>query len=120
LAGDTLLLLSNVPASVRQYIDAKIMRVSEAPMRSQQGAWPVIRLNALPLLSWPTICRRIVCEIGGTQEVRQAIASAQGDLVAARRDVGVIAFGSDAEIKRTFEPYKITDFDVLSIEAARL
>lgn len=120
LMGDTLLLIPDIPAPAKQYLDVRARRVSEAPMRAQQGVWPVIRLNALPLLSWPSVCRRVVCEIGGAREVRQAITDAQADLVAARRDVGVIAFGSDAEIRRAFEQYNITNLDIHSIEPIRL
>lgn len=118
--GDTLLLIPDIPAALKEHVDVRARRVSEAPLPAPQGGWPVIRLNALPLLSWPSVCRRVVCEIGGAREVRQAIADAQTDLVAARRDVGVIAFGSDVEIRRTFERHNVTNFDIHSIEPARL
>ena len=81
---------------------------SPAPRSPGRGTWPVVRLNALPLLEVPTHCRRVECEIGGTAEVREAAKDAS--VVAVRSSVGVLAFGSDAEVRRAFNPYGVTEF----------
>jgi NAD-dependent SIR2 family protein deacetylase len=120
LLSDLLLLIPAIPQAVRDYLSARPRRVSDAPLLASEGTWPVIRLNALPVASWPTVCRRLVCKIGGVREVRAAIKEAGADIVATRRKVGVIAFGSDTEVRKAFAPYGISEFDVHSIEVGRL
>ena len=80
----------------------------------------MVRLNALPITEAPNVCRRVVCGIGGTAEVRSAIQMAAVDVLAARTRAGVLAFGSDSDIRRAFACHAITEFDVHTIEARRL
>ncbi|MXY05656.1 MAG: SIR2 family protein [Gammaproteobacteria bacterium] len=87
---------------------------SPAPLSPGRGSWPVVRLNALPLLGSPTHCRRVDCEIGGTAEVREA--AADSSVIAVRSRVGVLAFGSDAEVRRAFEPYNVKEFDLHALD----
>jgi hypothetical protein len=48
------------------------------------------------------------------------VAQSGSNIIAGRRNVGIIAFGSDVAIRDTFDSYGITDFDVHSIEPHRL
>ena len=82
-------------------------------------SWPVVRLNALQLEA-PTVCRRLVCEIGGTREVREAISNSGVDVLAIRRKGAVLAFGRDVDVRTAFGSYGIADFDLHTIEAKRL
>ncbi len=84
-----------------------------------RNGWPVVRFNALPIISTPTTCRLIGCEIGGTKEVRDAVADAGVDVVAVRSHAGVLAFGSDADVQRVFEPFSITEFDLHTLQPWR-
>ena len=88
---------------------------SPAPRSPGRGTWPVVRLNALPLLEVPTHCRRVECEIGGTAKVREAAKDAS--VIAVRSRVGVLAFGSDVEVRRAFDPYGVTEFDLHALNA---
>ena len=88
---------------------------SPAPRSPGRGSWPVVRLNALPLLEAPTHCRRVECEIGGTAEVREAAKDAS--VIAVRSRVGVLAFGSNAEVRRAFDPFGVTEFDLHALDA---
>lgn len=83
---------------------------SPAPRSPGRGTWPVVRLNALPVLEAPTHCRRVECDIGGTAEVREA--AKDSSVIAVRSRVGVLAFGSNAEVREVFDPYGITEFDL--------
>ena len=87
---------------------------SPAPRSLGRGTWPVVRVNALPLLEAPTHCRRVDCEIGGTVEVREAAEGAP--VIAVRSRVGVLAFGSDVEVRRAFDPYAVTRFDLHALD----
>ncbi len=120
LMGDILLMIREVPTEVMDVLGRKAPRVTDAPIPDLKGRWPWIRLNAIPLLSWPSTCRRVVCGVGGAKEVRDAIAVSGANVVAGRRQVGVIAFGSDGEVRKAFEPLRITEFDLHSIETPRL
>ena len=93
---------------------------SGAPIPRGRRGWPVVRLNALPVLDVPTICRRVACEIGGTAEVREAVKNAEVDVIAVRSKWGVLAFGSDSDIRLAFEPYNITEFDIHALDPKRL
>ncbi len=88
---------------------------SPAPRSLGRGGWPVVRLNALPLLKAPTNCRRVECEIGGTAAVREAAKGAS--VIAVRSSVGVLAFGSNAEVHRAFDPFGVTEFDLHTLDA---
>ena len=76
--------------------------------KSDGPGWPVIRMNALPVVQVPTECRGVVCEIGGTGEVRRAIERSGANVIAARSKAQVLAFGGNSEISRAFEPFGIT------------
>ena len=55
LMGDLLLLEGNFPEELQKYIDQSPRRISEAPIKSTSGTWPIVRLNALRITSWPSI-----------------------------------------------------------------
>lgn len=101
----------DAPASLQQHFSAAQSRMSEAP-ESPKGSKnaPVLRLNALPVLSYPSSFRLINCDIGGTADVRKAIAATNRTIFAARRRGGVIAIGADEDLKETFSPYGIKEF----------
>ena len=87
---------------------------SPAPRVPGRGSWPVVRLNALPLVEAPTHCRRVECEIGGTAEVREAAKDAS--VIAVRSRVGVLAYGSNVEVRRAFDPFGVTEFDLHALD----
>lgn len=95
-------------------------RWSAAPRPSGRRGWPVVRLNALPILEAPNVCRRVVCQIGNLMEVRQAVELAGVNVLVARVKAGVLAYGSDADVRAVFNRHGITDFDLHAIEARRL
>ena len=92
---------------------------SDVPRLTGQPGWPVVRLNALRVASVPPVCRRVVCEIGGFADVRAAITEADTNIIATRTRAGVLAFGSDDDIKNAFQTYGIRDFDVHTLETKR-
>jgi hypothetical protein len=95
-------------------------RWSPAPRPVGRRAWPVVRLNALPVVEVPNVCRRVACGIGGTADVRGAIEKAGVDVLAARTRAGVLAFGADSDVRKAFQSHTITEFDLHTIEARRL
>ena len=112
----------DVPDGLRGHLDRRQPDRRWSPMRLPPlaGTWPRVRLNALRLEAFPHTCRVVECEIGGAAEVRRAIETASADIVATRRSDGVIAFGSDAEVDRCFEPFDVKSLDVAQIDVSRL
>ena len=92
---------------------------SGAPVPIGRRGWPVVRLNALPVVHVPSVCRRVVCSIGGTSEVREAVREASANVIAARSQAGVLAFGPDSEVRKAFEPFGISDFNMHTLDPAR-
>ena len=94
-------------------------RWSPAPYRQGRLDWPVVRLNALPIIDAPSTCRLVECKIGGTAEVREAVQKANVEVIAVRSQFGVLAFGTDSNVRAAFEPYNITRFDLHNLEVQR-
>ena len=92
---------------------------SSAPIPSGTKGNPVIRLNALPVARAPTVCRRVLCDIGGTAEVRGAVQRAGVDVIAVRSQNGVLTFGSDEDVRTAFGSYGIKAFDLHTFEVKR-
>jgi NAD-dependent SIR2 family protein deacetylase len=120
LLGDILKQLTDIPADLQAVLDGRAARLTDIPVEQPGQNWPIIRMNALPLTNWPTTCRRIVCAIGGTKQVREAVTNQHARAIAARAAAGVIAFGSDGELKKAFNPFHIEEFDCHAIEPRRL
>ncbi|SEA86710.1 SIR2 family protein [Variovorax sp. YR216] len=93
---------------------------SPAPAIVGKSHWPVLRINALRVTQTPTVCRRVVCAVGGFAEARDAVELAGVDVLTTRTRSGVLAFGNDADIRKAFEPFNITEFDLATIELRRL
>jgi hypothetical protein len=115
LMGDVFHFIPEVPDEVDGYVmtDHNLTRPSNIP--SPDGDWPILRFNGLLIDDYPHTCKRIDCNIGGVQEVRSAIKDSGSDVIATRSSEGVLAFGSDSEIKDTFHDYDIDDIDLYQI-----
>jgi hypothetical protein len=95
-------------------------RWSAAPKPAGNKGWPVLRFNAIAVTQAPTICRRVVCGVGGLKDARDAVAKVKAQLIVSRTRAGVLCFGSDSEVRKAFEDYGIQDFDIHPIESNRL
>jgi len=120
LMRDLFALIEDVPDSVSGMLNATRQRLRRVDVPPPGHGWPVIRLNALPVTGVPTVCRKVVCDIGGTRDVRDAIKASHSRIIAMRRSAGVICFGADVDVRNVFTPHKIREFDVHSIATERL
>jgi hypothetical protein len=93
---------------------------SPAPWPHGNRGFPVIRLNGLELTTTPSVCRRLDCNIGGYEQVAAAVEAAGVEVLATRSQAGVLAFGSDLDIRKAFKAYEIRAFDLHAIELRRL
>ena len=117
---DLMRLLDNVDAKALDDFAAERRHWSPATLpQISRGDWPVVRLNALPVIKAPNTCRRVVCEIGGTSDVRQAIEEAGVDVLAVRSYGGVLAFGADADVRAAFGGNDISEFDIHTLDVRK-
>ena len=117
---DLLRLVEGVDMKVLNEFASTRSRWTPAPRPASSKGWPVIRLNAIPVVEAPTVCRRIECQVGGFVETTQTVEEAGIDAIVSRVKVGVIGFGSDADLRSAFEQHEITEFDLHPIESRRL
>ena len=117
---DLVRLVKGIDTTVLDAFAVERNRWSGAPYPGGRRGWPVVRLNALPVVQTPSVCRRVVCQIGGYAEVRDAVEQAGVDVLVARTRAGVLAFGADADVRAAFEAHGITEFDLHTIETKRL
>lgn len=115
LMGDIFKFQLSSSDDLQDFVHREPTWTSDASLPGDQGQWPLLRFNALHISKWPRTCRLIKCGIGGVSEVKEAIAESGADVIATRRRFGVLAFGTDAEIKSTFEPHGIEGYDLHSI-----
>jgi hypothetical protein len=117
---DLLRLLPGIDTHVLDAFATDRKRRTGAPYPSGRLGWPVVRLNALPVIRAPMQCRKIVCEIGGYKEAREAVEKAGVNVLVARVKAGVLAYGCDADVRSAFGAHRISEFDLHSIEPKRL
>jgi len=118
--ADVVRQFDDIPTEIAEKLDRHHSRLSEIPLEPPGRGWPVIRLNALPVTNWPTMCRRIDCAVGGTREVREIVKAEKVDAIATRSRLGVLAFGNDDGLRRAFTRFEIKEFGCHSIETSRL
>ena len=117
---DLMRLFDNIETKALDGFAAGRRHWSPAPFpQVRRRSWPVVRLNALPLVKVPNICRRVVCEIGGTSEVREAVKEASVNVLAVRSRVGVLAFGADADVRAALEGNDISEFDIHTLDGKK-
>lgn len=117
---DLLRIIPDVDSTILDSYALDRPRWSAPPVPVGARGFPVVRFNAVPLTRYPTVCRKVVCEIGGTREVSEALSAAGSDAIGVRSKPGVLAFGSDSEVLKAFQGRTIRDFDLHTIEKNRL
>lgn len=117
---DLMRLQKNINTSTLEEFARERQIVSPAPAPVRGHAWPVVRLNAVPIVKLPTVCRLVVCNAGGAADARKAIETIGGSAIVTRTKAGVIGFGSNDTLKKAYEPHQITCFDLYAIERKRL
>lgn len=117
---DLIRLVAGIDMQALDAFAAGRRRWTGAPLPSGRRGWPVVRLTALPVVHAPTTCRRVVCQIGGYAEVREAVERAGVDVLTTRTRAGVLGFGTDTDVRAAFGSYGITEFDLHTIDAKRL
>lgn len=93
---------------------------SAAPLPQGRSGHPAVRLNAIPVVAIPNVCRRVVAKVEGYAAVRDLVDKANADILFARVRAGVLAYGTDVDVRRIFGAIDIDEFTLHSIEEKRL
>jgi NAD-dependent SIR2 family protein deacetylase len=117
---DLIRLTPGVETSALDSFAASRSILTPVPRPSGRADFPVIRFNAVEVETTPTVCRRIVCTIGGQAEIAEAVGAAGVEVLATRVRAGVLAFGADSDVRKAFDPFGIEEFDLHPIEVRRL
>ena len=120
LMSDIVRFLSATASKLDAIKGVRPPRLGSAPIRRPNNQAPIIRTNALAIVSRPVICRLVDCDIGGWKEIEEAIRIAGVKILAQRTKAGVSAFGRDADIRKVFSPHTIKRMDTRSIPDQRL
>ncbi|MBB3205521.1 hypothetical protein FHS27_001321 [Rhodopirellula rubra] len=118
--SDVLGQMPNVPQETKDLLEQRPRRISNHRPGTVNGSWPVIRTNAFPVIKFPSVCRKVVCEIGGYSEIREAVETAGVDVLCGRNRSGVLAFGEDDDIRAAFGGHSISEFSLHNIEPRKL
>jgi NAD-dependent SIR2 family protein deacetylase len=92
---------------------------NKTPLKKGIG-FPVIRLNALEVISFPQVARIMDVSIGNTKEVKDAVEGSKAEITCIRRREGVVGFGSDNEFEKAFNSYGIKSRSVFTIPAHQM
>lgn len=120
LFSDLVRYLPQTADKIQALAGATRPRLAKSTPRASTNTTPAIRMNALPIVSQPALCRLVDCEIGGYREIQDAIAAARVEIDAQRVREGVLSFGRDADIRKVFEPFGIKSFDTHPLASRRL
>ena len=120
LLSDIVRFLPQTADKIHTLTSAARPRLVKAAPRPSTTATPVVRTFALPITSYPALCRLVDCKIGGWSEIQEAIGKVGVDVIAQRSSSGVLAFGRDHDIRRAFEPYAIKSFETYPLSSAKL
>lgn len=92
-------------------------RWSAPPAWTGRKNFPVLRFNALPVLTHPTVFRRVRSGFVGTfAELRGAVEQSGADILFARTQAGILAYGADAEVRRALSGSPMEPFELYPIE----
>ncbi|MFO0849958.1 MAG: SIR2 family protein [Gemmataceae bacterium] len=106
--------------AVRDIVKAQRERRRAVIPVYQGKKWPVLRTNALEITKYPSSCSVFQADIGGAREVKEAIGDHRGRVAAGRRQAGIVAFGTRADLTNVFAPHNPREFERYPIEWKRL
>lgn len=101
-------------------------RINNQPLPDVGRNYPLVRLNAIPIIEYPATARLYKCNAGNTKDVKDHITKSGIQILAIRKQAGIVGFGPDEDFRKSFEDYgdydtelfQITDKDLLYDDSA--
>jgi hypothetical protein len=107
--------ISDLPAEDVSKLNTNYFKRTNAQLSNKGTKYPVIRFNAIKIEELPTNARLIICDAGNTKEIKELIQKNKADLIAIRKQTGIVGFGSDEEFDKVFSTYGQIQKDIFQI-----
>jgi hypothetical protein len=118
--GELIKAFSDFTAKELEPLDENYFRRSNSPLPPKGRQPPMIRLNAIPMTKFPVTARLFKCSAGNTKEIKEFIKTTKADIVAIRKQHGIVGFGADSEFQKAFESYGDFKLDTFEIHEKHL
>lgn len=105
----------SIPKDDLENLNQHYHRTNNQPMPSVGRKYPLLRLNAVPILEYPATARLYKCNAGNTKEIKDCILKSKVDILATRKSAGIVGFGFDKDFHTAFKNYGDYDTDLYQI-----
>jgi len=105
----------NIPKEDFEKLNQHYHRIGNQPLPDKGNRYPLLRLNAIPILDYPATARLYKCKAGNTKDVLAHIARAKVPIIAIRKQTGIVGFGPDEDFKKAFGDYGDYDTDLFYV-----
>lgn len=105
----------NLPSEDVSTLNANYFRTGKSTIPRTGKNYPVIRLNAIRILEFPATARLAKCQAGNTKEIKGLLKQNDADILAVRKNSGVVGFGPDSIFENVLRTYGNIQMDVFSI-----
>lgn len=105
----------NIPIEDLEALNQHYYRTTNHSIPTTGKKYPLIRLNAIPILKYPATARLYKCNAGNTKEIKDYITKKSVDILAIRKYAGIVGFGSDEGFNTAFRDYGDYDMDIFQI-----
>ncbi|MBW7942043.1 MAG: SIR2 family protein [Candidatus Kuenenia stuttgartiensis] len=113
--ADIIKAFDSLTATDLEIINQGYQRISNQPMKATGLKYPLIRLNAVPILKYPATARLFECDAGNTKELKELVTKTTAQLLVIRKKSGVVGYGADEEFIETFKKYGDYKKDIFTI-----
>ncbi len=104
-----------IPNDDLEKLNQNYYRLNNQPIPNVGNKYPLIRMNGLPILSYPATARLFKCDAGNTKEVIDLINKSSVSILAIRKRLGIVGFGADEDFLKAFNNYGRYDLDIFQI-----
>lgn len=116
----------NIPQLEYDNLHQHYHRINNQPLQDVGRTYPLLRLNAIPIIEYPATARLYKCNAGNTKDIKEHITKSGTQIIAIRKQAGIVGFGPDEDFRKSFEDYgdydtelfQITDKDLLYDDSA--
>ena len=112
--------ISDLPTEDVAKLNTNYFKRVNIPLPAKGTKYPVIRFNGVKIEELPTNARLIKCDAGNTKEIKELIQKSKADLLAIRKQSGIVGFGSDEEFEKIFSTYGKIQKDIFQIPEAAI
>ncbi len=105
----------SLPREDTEVLNRSYTRSTNQPLPDKGTRYPLLRLNALPILDYPATARLYICNAGNTKEVKQKVSENGDNIIAIRKQTGIVGFGPDDEFAKAFSEYGNYDTKIFNL-----